>query len=208
MTKICSQCKIERPTTDFYKAKKSKDGLRSNCRFCCTAYTMQYQKTERGKAVLRKYFQSEKGKKTTQKYQHSEKGKEYQKEYNHSEAGKESNRKRQARYRDNNIKAKIIRSQRDRICKFLRGKNKSAPTMELLGCSSESLWLYLESLFQSGMTRENYGRGKGKWNVDHIIPCASFDQSDPKWQRVCFHYTNLQPMWSLDNVRKGARYVG
>ena len=51
------------------------------------------------------------------------------------------------------------------------------------------------------MTRDNYGM----WHVDHIIPCASFDFSDPKQQELCFHYTNLQPLWAEDNLKKGAK---
>ena len=33
-------------------------------------------------------------------------------------------------------------------------------------------------------------------------PCASFDLTDPEQQRQCFHYTNLQPLWAADNIRK------
>ena len=42
-------------------------------------------------------------------------------------------------------------------------------------------------------------------HIDHIIPCSSFDLSDPKQQKICFHYTNLQPLWAVDNLKKGAR---
>jgi len=38
-------------------------------------------------------------------------------------------------------------------------------------------------------------------------PCASFDLADPEEQKKCFHWTNLQPLWALDNIRKGAKYV-
>ena len=52
------------------------------------------------------------------------------------------------------------------------------------------------------MTKENHG----KWHVDHIIPCASFDLTKPEQQAKCFHYTNLQPLWAKDNAKKGAKY--
>lgn len=73
--------------------------------------------------------------------------------------------------------------------------------LELLGCSVEALKSHLEKLFTSGMSWTNYG----KWHIDHKRPCDSFDLSDPLQQKVCFHYTNLQPLWAFDNLSKGAK---
>jgi hypothetical protein len=84
----------------------------------------------------------------------------------------------------------------------LKGRFKSKRTIELLGCSIEEVWNHLESKFKSGMTKENHGL----WHIDHIKPCASFDLTDPEQQAICFHYTNLQPLWAVDNRRKGSRY--
>jgi len=92
---------------------------------------------------------------------------------------------------------------RTRIWTVLKGHKKVSNTMKLIGCSMEQLWQHLESKFQNGMTRKNYG--KGGWDVDHIKPCAHFDLTDPKQQRICFHWTNLQPMWHIENIKKGAR---
>ena len=88
-----------------------------------------------------------------------------------------------------------------RIWGALKGQVKSKRTMELLGCTIDELWIHMESKFTEGMTKENYG----KWHVDHIMPCASFDLTDPEQQAKCFHYTNLQPLWALDNIKKGNR---
>jgi len=96
---------------------------------------------------------------------------------------------------------KFIKNQRGRIWSVLKGKNKSKSTMKLLGCSIEECWNHLEQQFKPGMTRDNYGL----WHVDHIIPCASFDFNDPEQQKKCFHYTNLQPLWAEDNLKKGAK---
>lgn len=79
---------------------------------------------------------------------------------------------------------------------------KSASTLELLGCTIEHAREHLEKQFTEGMTWDNHG----EWHIDHIIPCASFDLSDPEQQKKCFHYTNLQPLWAKDNLIKGARY--
>ncbi len=99
-----------------------------------------------------------------------------------------------------NFNFKLKSNCRTRLYQALKGKVKSARTMELIGCSIEELWNHLESKFKPFMRKENYGK---LWQVDHIIPCASFDLSDPEQQKKCFHYTNLQPLWTLDNMRKG-----
>ena len=48
------------------------------------------------------------------------------------------------------------------------------------------------------MAWSNYG----KWHIDHIEPCANFDLSIPEEQTACFHYTNLQPLWAEENLKK------
>lgn len=73
----------------------------------------------------------------------------------------------------------------------------------MLGCELPYLKNYLQLKFTNGMTWENYG----KWHVDHIKPCAAFDLSKQKEQKECFHYTNLQPLWAQDNLKKRAQYV-
>ena len=75
--------------------------------------------------------------------------------------------------------------------------------MELTGCSKEDLIKHLESQFTDGMTWENYG----EWHIDHIRPCCSFNLEDPEEQKTCFHWTNLQPLWAIDNMKKGGSYV-
>ena len=84
------------------------------------------------------------------------------------------------------------------------GTKKSIRTMELTGCSVHELRTHLESKFTDGMTWENYG----EWHIDHIRPCASFDLLKVGDQRQCFHWTNLQPLWALENLRKSSRWNG
>jgi hypothetical protein len=84
--------------------------------------------------------------------------------------------------------------------------SKSTSTQDLIGCAPDDLTKHLEAQFTDGMTWQNHGRHG--WHVDHIRPCASFDLTDPEQQRQCFHYTNLQPLWAVDNIRKGAKWNG
>ncbi len=95
---------------------------------------------------------------------------------------------------------KIKDNLRSRVRTALKGIAKSAATMELIGCTIEALIKHLEAQFANGMTWDNYGFYG--WHVDHIIPCASFDLTDPDQQKACFHYSNLQPLWAEDNLRK------
>ena len=102
-------------------------------------------------------------------------------------------------YSDTNFR--LVYLLRNRIRTAIKKGCKSAQTMELLGCSIEEVKSHLESQFTEGMTWDNHG----EWHIDHIIPCASFDLTDPEQQKKCFHYTNLQPLWASENISKGAR---
>jgi excinuclease UvrABC ATPase subunit len=120
---------------------------------------------------------------------------------------KEREKRRVREYYNKNINYRISSSLRTRIKNGLFSQKtiKSKSTLELLGCSWQEAKNYIESQFKEGMTWDNYGlRG---WHIDHIIPCASFDLTDPEQQKKCFHYTNLQPLWWNENLSKGAKII-
>lgn len=103
-----------------------------------------------------------------------------------------------------NIDYRIIHNLRERLRVSLHNNSKGAKTKDLIGCSIDELKKHLESKFTEGMNWDNYGR-KG-WHIDHIKPCILFDMSDPEQQKQCFHYTNLQPLWWKDNLKKYSKY--
>lgn len=82
--------------------------------------------------------------------------------------------------------------------------SKTSKTVDMIGCSFSALRRHIESQFIPGMTWEN----RELWNIDHIRPCASFDLRDPEQVKQCFHFSNLQPLWSLDNRKKWSKYEG
>jgi hypothetical protein len=99
---------------------------------------------------------------------------------------------------------RLIKILRTRIVGALRGVDKSEKTFKLLGITNiKFLKNYLESKFKPGMSWEK----RSLIHIDHIIPCAAFDLSDPKQQAKCFHYTNLQPLWAHQNLSKGAKIL-
>lgn len=77
--------------------------------------------------------------------------------------------------------------------------------VDFLGCSRSAFVAHIESLFKDGMTWDNYG--KGGWEIDHIKPCSSFDLTLEDEQLKCFHYTNMQPLWWRENIRKGKKII-
>jgi len=93
---------------------------------------------------------------------------------------------------------------RRRFNHAIQKTGKAGRIMELVGCTRDQLVAHMEAQFLPGMSWEN----RSEWHVDHIRPCASFDLTDPEQQRQCFHYTNLQPLWAIDNIRKGSKWNG
>jgi hypothetical protein len=104
----------------------------------------------------------------------------------------------------NDINFKLRKRLRNRLRDALNDGYKSGSAVQDLGCSIPELKNYLESKFQEGMTWENWSF-KG-WHIDHIIPLDSFNLSDRKEFLKACHYTNLQPLWSSDNIRKKNKF--
>ena len=105
---------------------------------------------------------------------------------------------------------KIAHSLRNRIRLALKNKDKKRyekcqSTATLLGCSFVDFTQHIESLWLPGMNWENYGLYG--WHIDHIIPCIQFDLSQPSEQKLCFHYSNMQPLWAKDNLEKSSKLV-
>jgi len=139
------------------------------------------------------------------KQKNKERLKEYHRKY--YQAHKEETRAARRLYFKNrkatNIAFRIRVNLASRLNQLVRRKHGS--TINMLGCPINDFKIYLESKFEPGMTWENYGRGKGRWHIDHIIPCALFDLSKPEHQYRCFHFSNLQPLWEIENLSKPKR---
>ncbi len=73
---------------------------------------------------------------------------------------------------------------------------------KLLGCNGATLRAHIESLFTPGTSWDNYGRGADRWHLDHKIPLSKFDLHNPTEAAAAAHYTNVQPLWSVDIARK------
>jgi hypothetical protein len=182
-TKICSKCGVEQNISEFRKDISKKDGLRPDCKLCVKKYEMscRINNPTLMKEKLKKFY-----------IDNPEKRKEYRKNY--------KPRKHEQRKERRNIDPifNLSNRMRSRIWKYLTllNLNKKNKTFDIVGCTPELLKEHLEKQFIDGMTWEN----RNKWHVDHIVPLSSAKTEDELY-KLC-HYTNLQPLWAEDNLRK------
>ena len=97
---------------------------------------------------------------------------------------------------------KLAMNMRARMRLFIKksGFNKNKSTFKLIGCTPDKLKIHLEKKFKEGMTWKNHGN----WHIDHIKPLASAKSIDA--MNKLFHYTNLQPLWADENLKKKDKY--
>ena len=88
--------------------------------------------------------------------------------------------------------------------RIMKHNYKTGSAVSDLGCSISELKTHLESMWQDGMSWDNYGRKRSIkcWHIDHIIPLDFFDLTDPNQVKKACHYTNLQPLWAINNFKK------
>lgn len=124
--------------------------------------------------------------------------------------------KRRQRVKDwlnNNPSAKLGQMLRHRLRTALKEQSASkyASFDKFLGCTVEEFKAHLESKWLPGMSWDNYGAWvngeEPKWNIDHMHPCAAFDLTRIENQKICFHYSNMRPLWGNDNYAKGDKTI-
>jgi len=94
------------------------------------------------------------------------------------------------------------RQVRDCIRAALIGGTSIARAEGYLGCTIDEYREHIQSGFQDNMSWENYG----EWHIDHIKPSSSFDLTVQEEVLECFNFTNTQPLWAVDNLKKGDTY--
>lgn len=76
-------------------------------------------------------------------------------------------------------------------------------SQEIFGCNQDFYRGYLESRFLDDMSWDNYSFHG--WHIDHIVLISFFDLTDKTQVKQCFHYSNTQPLWCIDNIKKSDR---
>lgn len=209
MTKICAKCFCEKPVTEYYSGEKR---TRTDCKSCCRASALQrYQKNVIKNRATARAWKSKNPARTKELFRNWRE-KNLEKELIRGRVYKKQNRQRLrikqkewlCRSGEKQLQCRLAINLRTRINIALKSATKSAPLASLLGCTVPELKLHLEKQFAPGMTWDNHSRTG--WHMDHIKPCASFDLKDPAQQHVCFHFSNLQPLWAIKNLQKGSKH--
>jgi len=208
--KICYKCKKEMPICNFGKLKSSKDGYRYDCKLCRKEYRINNKQTisEKQKQYYEEHKSQLKEKNKLYRLNNSEKINIQRQEYRNRPEIKEHIKQKNKEYlptRKQNIRERrktdlnyqLSEVLRSKVHKMLKGKKTSYKY--LIGCDLCFLKKWLEYRFSNGMNWNNYG---SYWHIDHILPINAFDFRNKIHQQICFHWTNLQPLISLENIKK------
>jgi len=179
--KKCTKCGKVKLLNKFDKNKKTSDEHAAECKECHAKRSKEYRKNnhDKIKKYSRTYSRENKILKNTYEKKKKEKDPIYRLNRNISRA----------------------------MNHCLKGNKNGHPCETLVDYSIKELIAHLESKFTEGMSWENYGKGKYKWNLDHKIPVCKWDITSIDCQalRDCWALDNLQPLWAIRNLQKGNR---
>lgn len=179
--KICCKCNILKQRCEFNLDSSRIGGLHVYCNQCRSYHNENNYKNN-----------SEQIKQKCNEY--------YQKIRKTDEYRKKANQRAKVR-RKTDPKFLLKRRLRARLYSALKSKgwNKTNKFAQYIGCSQEELKQHIENQFTVGMSWDN----TSEWHIDHIIPLDSA-HTEEEMYKLC-HYTNLQPLWALDNIKKGTK---
>lgn len=176
--KKCNKCQQIKNSSEFYKHKRRKDGLTTQCINCIKIYNKKKYKENREYNIARSKKWREDNPEKYKQWRRDN----YYKKYN------------------SDMLYKMEKRLRKRLWQSLQNKKwrKDNSFIEYIGCSLSDLKWYIENQFLEGMNWDNYGLNG--WHIDHIIP-LSLATSEEELKQLQ-HYSNLQPLWAIDNLRK------
>lgn len=208
--KTCSKCHETKSLDWFGKLKSSPDGLKYDCKECRHNYNIANREkiSEKNKS----YYE-------THKSELLIKNKEYRlnnidaihqqkKQYRSDEKVKAHIQLKNKEYlpirknkikelRKTNLNFKLSEVLRSKFHKYL--KNHPTSMVNVLGCDLEFFKEWISFRFDKNMNWSNYG---SQWHIDHVLPINMFNFMDENDIKVCYHWTNLQPLQKFENQSK------
>jgi hypothetical protein len=222
--KICSKCKVEKSVCEFNSRKNRKSKYTSQCKLCICETAKKYRENNSDLIKSRKkdYYDKNReklNKKVREWYgKNSERTLQQKRDYyqenrelmlERSKLWVKNNRDKVNKYiktkKEENPLFRVELNIRSRIKQYLKQKNitQKNRTFDIIGIEVNELKKHLESKFVDGMSWDNYGLHG--WHIDHIIPlCSAKDEYE---LLELFYYTNLQPLWAEDNLKKNGKIL-
>jgi hypothetical protein len=223
--KKCNKCGLSKSYDEYHNSKSYSDGKNVMCKVCKSEKSKRYYEKNSEhvkKRILDNYYDDREkhwGRMCNYYKENRDDLLEYKSEY--YERNKEHMLELSSVYykenkEDINEKNKLYMCERRKTDKLFvlketissliyhslrrSGYKRNKRTMDVLGCTIQEFKDYIESLFVDGMSWDN----KGEWHIDHKRPVGWAKDEEEIYELN--HYTNLQPMWGIDNIRKGNRY--
>lgn len=222
--KICIKCNQKKPYSEFHKRADSKDGYKNTCKNCCyeSRKKLYLDNIEREKENRKKYREKNSESIKKQKKEYYQKNKEYfdaknkeysmthrkelneyAKEYRAKHQKEITAKRKEKRHNDKEYYFEIYFRNKINNYLYRHGKIKKKNNVkEILGCNFEEFKKHIEKQFKEGMNWEN----RGEWHLDHIIPLATAKNYEELIKLN--HYTNFQPLWAIENLKKGKMIGG
>lgn len=201
--KQCTKCQQIKEFDQFRKQSSSKDGLTRWCKSCFK----EYEQTDAYKQSQKSYKSSDSHRQADRKRKKSPRSLELSRNLKKTEKYKNQTRIRYSQRYKEDVFFRIKKTLRNRTNDALNQNQfyKTSKLSQYLGCTVEQLKQYLEDRFLPDMSWDNYGFGQDKWNIDHIVPLSSAKTPEDLY-KLC-HFSNLQPLWQPDNLKKSDNYV-
>jgi len=221
MKKKCIKCNIDKNIDEFGFAHKMNNKRKNQCKVCVNEYKKNYYQ-ENYEEILekkKKHYEENRDEllEKNKKYREENTEKEKKRKKKYREKNREELIEKNKKYKKDNPgkvkeyekrknqqpKRKMSKTIRSRIRSFFKIKNvtKKNTTFQIVGCTPQELKIHLEQKFVEDMSWEN----QGEWHIDHIMPLSSA-KTEEELYKLC-HFTNLQPMWALDNIKKGSKII-
>lgn len=207
--RVCRKCEKELEFSFFDRCSKTKCGVRSICKSC--RKSLNDENSEIRKLKRKEYYELNKDKvmKHVENYRIHNKEKILlsAKKYREENKEKIATSKRistKKRYEKDGF-FRVTTQLRKYVRRYFDIKTNPRKTMDVVGCTPQELKIKIELNFEEWMSWDNYGYGKGKWVIDHIIPLSSATNIEELY-KLC-HYSNLQPLCWEENMKKSNKII-
>lgn len=188
MQKSCNKCGIVKPLESYSKRKENV--YHGICKSCLNEYAKEYRNNN--KSII----------KEKQSNWYENKGKEWKKKYELDNRDIINEKSREKYKNDNQYRMKKIL--RTRFKTTILGKKTYKKSLEYLDVDLEYFLKWIEYNFDNKMSWENQGV---YWDIDHVIPCSSFDFTNEEDVKKCFNWKNMRPCEKKENYKKNDKII-